>query len=346
MEEILNHGERIARARLAELPKGSWSAEDFIDDDGINLDTLVKVKATVTVTDDEMIVDFTGSDPATEGPINLPIGNTMGIAALAFKAVTTPDTPANAGNFRPLRVEAPPGCVMHALPPAPTFTLWTGILAVEIITKALAKGMPDRLPASSGGDIFSMMGLGTNPRNGLPWLEATNEAVGFGAHAGGDGENGIMHMSEPGCRNNPVEVLETKAPLLIDQYGYRVDSGGAGKYRGGVGVSRTYRFLAAASALTLVKKTKTDPWGMAGGSDGVRGQVVLRPGTEKEAHVGGVYESMAAGEVLVNQSGGGGGWGDPRERDRAAVLADVRNGYVSVEAAYRDYGLNVDAASG
>ena len=344
VEEILNHGERIARARLAELPKGTWSAEDFIDDDGINLDTLVKVKATVTVTADEMIVDFTGSDPATAGPINLPIGNTMGIAALAFKAVTTPDTPANAGNFRPLRVEAPPGCVMHALPPVPTFTLWTGILAVEIITKALAKGMPDRLPASSGGDIFSMMGLGTNPRNGLPWLEATNEAVGFGAHAGGDGENGIMHMSEPGCRNNPVEVLETKAPLLIEQYGYRVDSGGAGKHRGGVGVSRTYRFLAASSALTLVKKTKTDPWGMAGGQDGVRGQVVLRPGTAQEAHVGGVYESMAAGEVLVNQSGGGGGWGDPLARDPAAVLADVRNGYVSVAGAYRDYGLVVDAA--
>jgi len=337
--EILDHGERIARTRLAQLPRGTWSAEDYVDDDGINMDTLVKVKATVTVTGEEMIIDFTGSDKATEGPINLPIGLTMGISALAFKGVTTPDIPASEGNFRPLRVIAPEGTVMHALPPAPTFTLWTGLLAVEVVTKAMAKGMPSIVPACSGGDVFSMMGLGLNPRNNLPWLEATNEPVGFGGHAGGDGENGIMHLSEPGCRNNPIEVLETKAPMLIERYGYRIDSGGPGKHRGGLGVARAYRFLAPSSALTLVKKTKTRPWGMANGKDGVNGQVVLRPGTKREAHVGGVYESMAAGEVLVNQSGGGGGWGNPFERDPHAVLDDVRNDFVSVEAAARDYGV-------
>ncbi len=342
IEEILDHGERIARARLAQLPKGTWSAEDFVDDDGINMDTLVKVKATVTVTDDEMIIDFTGSDKATQGPINLPIGMTLGISALAFKGVTTPDTPATEGNFRPLRVIAPEGTVMHAMPPAPTFTLWTGLLAVEVVTKAMAKGMPNIVPACSGGDVFSMMGLGMNPRNNMPWLEATNEPVGFGAHAGGDGENGIMHLSEPGCRNNPIEVLETKAPMLIERYGYRVDSGGAGKHRGGLGVARAYRFLAPSSALTLVKKTKTQPWGMAKGKDGLNGQVLLRPGTKREAHVGGVYESMATNEVLINQSGGGGGWGSPLERDVNAVLDDVRNGFVTVNAAKLHYGVVID----
>lgn len=343
VDEILDHGERIARARLAQLPKGTWSAEDYIDDDGINMDTLVKVKATVTVTDDEMIIDFTGSDKATQGPINLPIGMTMGISSLAFKGVTTPDIPATAGNFRPLRVIAPEGSVMHAVPPMPTFTLWTGLLAVEIVTKAMAKGMANIVPACSGGDVFSMMGLGMNPRNNLPWLEATNEPVGFGAHAGGDGENGIMHLSEPGCRNNPIEVLETKAPMLIEHYGYRVNSGGAGKYRGGLGVARAYRFLAPSSALTIVKKTKTKPWGMAKGKDGLNGKVLLRPGTKREAYVGGVYESMATNEVLVNQSGGGGGWGNPLERDINAVLDDVRNGFVTIEAAKLDYGVVIDA---
>ena len=345
VNEILDHGERIARARLAQLPKGTWSAEDYVDDDGINMDTLVKVKATVTVNDQEMIIDFTGSDKATQGPINLPIGMTLGISALAFKSVTTPDTPATEGNFRPLRVIAPEGTVMHAVPPMPTFTLWTGLLAVEVVTKAMAKGMPNIVPACSGGDVFSMMGLGMNPRNNMPWLEATNEPVGFGAHAGGDGENDIMHLSEPGCRNNPIEVLETKAPMHIESYGYRVDSGGAGKHRGGLGVARTYRFLAPSSALTLVKKTKTRPWGMAKGKDGLNGQVLLRPGTKREAHVGGVYESMATNEVLVNQSGGGGGWGNPLERDTASVLEDVRNGFVSTESAKRDYGVVINATS-
>ena len=127
---------------------------------------------------------------------------------------------------------------MHAVPPMPTFTLWTGLLAGEVITKALAQGMPDLVPACSGGDVCSMMGLGLNPRTGALWLEATNEAVGFGGHVGGDGESGIMHLSEPGCRNNPVEVLEIKSPMFIEHYGLRPDSGGPGEHRGGLGMSR------------------------------------------------------------------------------------------------------------
>ena len=107
-EHILDHGERLARARLATLPKGTWTAEDWVDDDGIDKDTMLKIKATVTISDDEMLVDFTGSSAAVKGPVNIPIGLTMGVGALIFKAITTPDTPANEGNFRPLRVEAPP----------------------------------------------------------------------------------------------------------------------------------------------------------------------------------------------------------------------------------------------
>jgi N-methylhydantoinase B len=192
---------------------------------------------------------------------------------------------------------------MHAVPPAPTFTLWTALLATEVVTKAFAKGMPDLIPACSGGDIFSMMGVGVHPETGRIWLEATNEGVGFGAHSAGDGENGMMHLTEPGCRNNPIEVLETKAPLLIENYELRTDSGGAGKYRGGLGLQRTYKFLADSSALTLVKKTKTSPWGLAGGDDGRAGFVHLWPGTDRAEITGGIYESMSAGDVLINNSG-------------------------------------------
>jgi N-methylhydantoinase B len=339
IEEILDHGERIARNRLTQLPKGTWSAEDYVDDDGIETDKLVKIKATVTVTDDKMVVDFSGSASATKGPINLPIGSTLGVAALVFKAITTPDSPANAGNFRPLRVAAPPGTLMHAVPPAPTFTLWTGILAIEVVTKALAQGMPDVVPACSGGDIFSMMALGVHPKTGKLWLEAGNEAVGFGGHSAGDGENGIMHPDEPGCRNLPVEVIETKAPILVERYGLRQDSAGPGQHRGGLGVSRAYRFLANSTALTLVKKTKTKPWGMAGAKEGENGHIILRPGTDRETLTGAVYEQMAPHDVLVNNSGGGGGWGDPLRRDPQKVLADVRNDYVSLSSAREDYGV-------
>jgi N-methylhydantoinase B len=340
--QILDHGERLARLRLAQLPKGTWSAEDWVDDDGIDRGQLVKIQATVTVTDDEMIVDFTGSSPATKGPINMPYGITLAAAALVFKAVTTPDTAANEGNFRPLRVIAPPGSLMHAVPPSPTFTLWPGHISLEVITKALAQGMPDVVPACSGGDLFAVMGVGVHPQTGKLWLEATNEGVGFGGHAGDDGENGIMHLSEPGTRNNPIEVLESKAPWRIERYELRQDSGGPGKRRGGLGVTRVYRMLASASVLTLVKKTKSKPWGMAGGQPGANGYPLFWPETEREKVTSMEYEQMEAGEVLVNHSGGGGGWGDPLEREPERVLDDVREGYVSVARAQLDYGVIID----
>ena len=339
ISEILDHGERLARARLATLPKGTWSAEDWVDDDGVDKDTLVKIKATVTISESEMVVDFSGSSPATRGPINIPFGCTLGVAGLVFKSITTPESPANEGNFRPLRVEAPPGTLMHAVPPSATFTLWPALLATEVVTKALAQGLPDVVPACSGGDVCSMMGVGIHPQTGKPWLEAGNEGVGFGGHAGGDGENGIMHLTEPGCHNNPVEVLETKAPLRIERYGLRQDSGGPGEHRGGLGVTREYRFMAPASAVTLVKKTKTRPWGIIRGESGENCHVILRPGTEREEVTGMVYEAMAPNEVLVNCSGGGGGWGDPFKRDPEKVLADVRDGYVSLASAKQAYGV-------
>lgn len=345
VEEILDHGERLARSRLAKLTKGTWTAVDYADDDGVDRDTLVKIQTTVTIGEDEVVIDFTGSHPATAGPINIPFGCTIGVGALVFKALTTPDTPANEGNFRPLRVEAPPGCVMHAVPPAPTFTLWTALLAVDVVMKAFAEGVPDAIPACSGGDIFSVMGVGVHPQTGKMWLESSNEGVGFGGHAGGDGENGLMHMTEPGCRNNPIEVLEAKAPLVLQDYALIPDSGGAGRHRGGLGLQRSYKFLSDASALTLVKKTKTAPWGMAGGSDGDPGYVLLRPGTDRELRTGMVYETMSSGDVLVNHSGGGGGWGDPFERDPEAVLSDVVNEYVSLAAARDVYGVVIDAAT-
>ncbi|MET3803339.1 N-methylhydantoinase B [Nakamurella sp. UYEF19] len=345
MEAINDHGERLARLALAKLPKGTWTAFDFVDSDGIDLDRLVKMNVTVTVADEEMVIDWTGSERDVRGPINLPVGQTEAFCSLIFKSLTTPDTSVVAGNFRPLRVITEPGSVMHAVPPMPTFTLWTALIGGEVVLKALAQGMPDLVPACSGGDVCSMMGLGVNPRNGEAWLEATNEAVGFGGHAGGDGSDGIMHLSEPGCRNNPVEVLETKSPMFIESYGYRPDSGGAGMHRGGVGVGRVYRFTAPSIGICLVYKTKTKPWSIGGGLEGDNNHIILNPGTEREVVQGGSYNHLAADDVLVNNTGGGGGYGNPLLREPSRVAHDVRNGFVSVSAAGQDYGVVVDPTS-
>ena len=275
--------------------------------------------------------------------MNLPIGLTRGVSGLAFKGVTSPDYPANAGHYRPLRVITEEGSMMHAVSPSPTFTIWAALLAPEVILKALAQGMPDKVPACSGGDIFDVMGLGVHPETGIPWLEATNEAIGFGAFEGNDGEDGIMHLSEPGCRNNPVEVLETKGPWIIENYGFRQDSGGPGEYRGGVGVTRTYHFKHDSQALAVVKRTKSAPWGMNGGKDGAPGYVTIWPETERERTNGALHEKdLKDGDVIINSSGGGGGWGSPFERDPQLVLDDVVNDFVSLASARRDYGVVID----
>ena len=342
IEEILDHGERISRSRLAQLPKGTWEAVDYADDDGINRDTMLKLKVKVTITEDEFIVDWTESHPRTQGPMNLPIGLANGVSGLAFKGLTTPDYPANAGHFRPLKVITTPGSLMHALPPAPTFVLRTGMLLPEVVMKALSQEMPDFIPACSGGDIYSTIGLGMHPETGLHWLEAHNEAVGFGAFAGNDGEDGIMHLGEPGCRNNPIEVMETKGPWIIENYGYMPDTGGPGEFRGGVGVERSYRFLHPSHLLVVVKKTKSAPWGMNGGKDGIPGSTTLWPGTDKEQTNGSLHEKdLQPEDVFINRSGGGGGWGNPMQRDPQHVLRDVRDGFVSERSAREDYGVAI-----
>ncbi|WP_109472010.1 hydantoinase B/oxoprolinase family protein [Ornithinimicrobium cavernae] len=342
MAAINDHGERLARLALDKLPRGTWTAHDFVDNDGVDLDRLIRMNVTVTITDEEMVIDWTGSEMNVRGPINCPRGLTEALSSLVFKSLTTPDTSVVAGNFRPLRIITEPGSVMHAEPPQPTFTLWTGLIAGEVILKALASGGMEGVPAASGGDVCSMMGLGVNPRNNEPWLEATNEAVGFGATSEDDGEDGIMHLSEPGCRNNPIEVLESKSPMFIESYGYRTDTGGAGTFRGGVGVGRTYRFLSPSTGICLVYKTVTKPWGVEGGLEGDNNHIVLNPGTDREKVQGGSYNHLDTGDVLVNNTGGGGGHGDPARRDPARVAKDVRNGFVSVRAAAELYRVAVD----
>lgn len=341
MNEINDHGERLTLAALAKLPKGTWSAIDYVDSDGIEIDRMIPLVVTVTVADERMTVDWSETGAPARGPVNVPRGEAVADTMLAFKALTTPGSPLNAGNFRPFDVITKPGSLLDAVPPMPTFTLWTGLLLPEVVTKALAQGMPELVPACSGGDVCAIMTLGVDPETGLRWLEAINDAVGFGAHSEGDGEDGIMHVTEPGCRNSPIEVLETKAPILIEDYGYRPDSGGPGKFRGGVGVVRTYRFLAAASAIVINYKTKTRPWSIGLGLPGSSNTVVLRPGTDLEEHVGVSYTHFGAGERIRNVTGGGGGWGDPLDRDPQLVVADVRSGFVSVEKAAADYGVVV-----
>jgi len=340
MDRILEYGRMRAHEAVTELPDGTWTAADYADG-AIDDDELLRIETTVTIDGDEMCVDFSGSADQVDSPFNVPIGMTKTVARLCLKTITTPDDESNAGHYAPLTVTVPQGNLYNPSYPAPTFAVWPAMLAVDVIYKALAKGMPDRIPASSGGDILSITIYGEHPDTSKQIVEATNQGVGWGATGDHDGESALMHISETMVQNIPIEVLENKAPVEIDRLTLRQDSGGPGRHRGGLGIRRDFRFTHEIGALSIIQKTETDGWGIDGGKPGAKNAVVLYPDTDRERRTGMMRETFAPGEVLSNQSAGGGGYGDPKDRDPEAVREDVIDEYVSRERAREDYGVAI-----
>ncbi|WP_143517524.1 hydantoinase B/oxoprolinase family protein, partial [Pseudonocardia sp. MH-G8] len=335
---FLDVGERSAREALARLPQGSWTAVDWMDDDGIS-DDPIPLQVTVTVDDAGFHVDFTGSSAAVRGPVNLPIGATIACARVAFKALTTPFEATNAGHMRPLTVTAPEGSLFHAVYPAATFTQWTGNLAVELILKAVAMGAPDRVAACSGGDVPGFMMVGTHPDTGAFFAISNNDVVGWGATARHDGAGPQNHLCQTVAHTTPIEVLEVRSGMRIERMEARTDSGGPGRFRGGPGIRRDIRFVSDGEFLSVVKKTRTAPWPLAGGHPSRPTTVRAFPGTDREVLLGTRRIPVHAGDLVTLYTGGGAGHGDPRDRDPDAVRCDVAEGYVSAAAARTIYGV-------
>jgi N-methylhydantoinase B len=329
-----------AAEAVAGLPQGSWTAEDWLDDDGVTEDPIL-MRVTVTIRDGTFTVDFAGSSPAVPGPVNMPIGGTIATCRVAFKAITTPGEQTNAGHFAPLRVEAEPGTLFHAVYPAATFTQWTGTVALELIFKALAQGMPERLPASSGGDVPGFMMVGVHPDTGAMFAVSNNDPVGWGGAPDHDGIGPANHLCQTQARNTPVEVLEAKTGMFFERVEIRTDSGGAGRFRGGCGLRRDIRFVTDGEFLSVIKKTRSAPWALDGGRQPEPNQVVVFPGTARERRISTKRTPVRAGDRVTLLTAGGGGHGEPAGRDPAAVRHDVQEGYVSDEAARKVYGVIV-----
>jgi N-methylhydantoinase B len=339
---ILDHGERTARRALARLPEGSWTASDWLNDDGIS-DEPLRLQATVTIADGVFAVDWSGSAPAARGPVNLPFGSTISTCRMAFKGLTSPDEPTNAGQLRPLVVRAEPGSVMHAVYPAPTFTLWAGMVALELIFKAVAQGAPEAVAASSGGELPGYMMVGVHPDTGSLFAISNGEPVGWGAAPDHDGADVVNHLCQTVVRNTPIEVMETRTTMVVERAEVVADSGGAGRWRGGVGVRRDIQFTGAGELLTVSKKTSSSPWALDGGHEPVPNTLIVHPDTPQERRVTTRRIPVQPGDRFRILSAGGGGRGDPGARDPEAVRDDVADGYVSLDAARRVY--RVDPAT-
>jgi N-methylhydantoinase B len=343
----MEQSERRTRAELTRIPPGVYGAVGHFDNDGITLDRPVRVEMAITIGDGDMTVDFTGSDPQVAGPFNCGDAITISACRLLLKCLTTPLDPVDEGCFRPLRVVIPPRSVLAAQEPAPTARYYVPInLLIELGLRALAPAMPDRIPAGAYGDQMPTIAFGTHPETGKLFIQGDLNAGGTGARPTFDGESAMIIFAGSTARNNPVEVVESRIPsMAVLRYGLRQDSGGAGRYRGGLGIERVYEFLSPAFITFSLERKATPPWGLGGGSDAAVNGVEITSPDGSVRHVRkATQHPIAAGEVVRILTGGGGGYGPPSERDPEAVRRDVREGYVSAEAARRDYGVEVAPA--
>ena len=338
----MDQSERRTRAELRKIPAGVYRVAGHFDNDGIDLDRPVRVEMAITVKDGGLTVDFGGSSPQVRGPFNCGDAITISACRLLIKCLTTPLDPVDEGCFRPLTVVIPPRSVLKAEEPAPTARYYVPInLLIDLGLRALSDALPDRVPAGSYADQMPTIYFGSHPETGRLFIQGDLNVGGTGGRPTEDGESGLIIFGGSTARNNPVEVVESRLPSIrIVKYGLRQDSGGAGRRRGGLGIERVYQFGTPAFGTFSLERKVTPPWGLHGGRDGATNAVeVLSPDGRRRSLRKATQHPIAAGEVVRVLSGGGGGYGPPAERDPAAIRRDVHEGYVSAEAARRDYGL-------
>ncbi len=343
---LLDYGEAMVLRELAKLPPGVYEAEDCIDDDGLSPEPH-RCQVKVTVTDKEFICDFTGSAPQTRGPINCTWTGLVSAVRLVFKALTDPHVPANEGCFRPMKVICPMGTVLTAERPAPVSTYWeTMIFAADLVWKALAPHVPHRLSAGHFLSVCADITYTIHPDTGQPAILVEPNAGGWGASFDQDGESGLVCVGDGETYILPLEVTEAIYGIQVDQFAFNTAEGGEGKYRGGRGLIRDYRILSDQGGFVTATfgRHKYTPWGVAGGRNGSPNavQILFADGRPPVTFGKTARFPLKKGDVVRLITGSGGGWGDPRERDRDLVLADLRAELITEDIARRVYGLTDD----
>jgi N-methylhydantoinase B len=350
ISDIMDQSERAARARTLSIPDGVYEAESYMDDDGVSISQRIPLKVRVTVKGDEMTVDLSEVAAQVQGFYNSGITTGHACAQVAFKCITSPtDYPINDGSFRNLTAIVPPGRVISAVKPAPMRWWMTfPMTIVDTVFKALTPAIPERTIAGHHADLVIGMLNGINPKTNEFYIAFIGPTGGgWGAKQSQDGVSATVCINDGDTHNSPAEQLETKYPLLIEGYTLREDSGGAGEYRGGLGCENTVQARADLMLNAQVERMHCKPWGLNGGKEAYGNAVVLRANGEwKEDYPNAklLTARIKQGDAFAIRSGGGGGFGDPHLRPAETVANDVRQGYVSIESAERDYGVICDTA--
>jgi N-methylhydantoinase B len=338
--QIFDETERKCRNVVANLADGVYEAQAALDEDGVIPNDPVRIHAKVTIARGAMTIDLSGCSQERRAAIN---SRTLAAARVAYKALTGPLDPVNEGSFRALDVVVPEGSIMMARFPAP-MSGWSLIvpMAVDTIVRALAAAMPDRAPAGHHGLLGgSVVFFGVHPKSNRRFVVQSIEGGGWGGRPFEDGESATVSVCQGDVRNGSIEGIELKCPVLVESRALRQDSCGAGKYRGGLGIDMQVRNLVEGRWNFEHSRRRNDPpWGLWNGNAGEAGGYLLRrPGENDFTAMVGAHIPVARDAEAIVRTGGGGGWGDPLERDPAAVRADMIEEFISQRAAREDYGV-------
>jgi N-methylhydantoinase B len=349
MAEVMDYSERLMRAMLSDLPDGDGAFADFLDGDGIpddeeGRDAPIWIRMKVDKKGDRIVVDFDGTDPQTAGPINAPLSVTASGVYCGLKTAVDPNSliPPNSGCWRAIEVTAPKGSLLNAEFPSPVVYANHEIShrLADMVMGALVHFWPEQVMACSQGTSAILTLGGVDPRSGNRYVSYETIKGGYGARPNKDGIN-VIASGISNTMNTPVEVLEMAFPLRVLEYSIEPDTGGAGKFRGGNGARRIWQLLdeATATGTLCMERMTSPPFGLAGGKPGAAAVVTLKTPDGKIHHLPskGAFK-VPGGSIVVMTTPGSGGFGDPAERDDAAIAADLSEGYVTTEGLRRDYG--------
>ncbi len=353
IQNVMDHSEVKARARTTTIPDGVYEAESYMDDDGVDVGRNVPIKVKVIVEADEMTIDLSDVSSQVRGFYNSGRTTGFGCTQVAYKCITSPtDYPVNDGSFRSLKSIVPEGKVVSAVRPAPMRKWMTyPMTVIDTVFKALAPAIPDRVIAGHHADLLSVNVFGTNPKTREFFIGGTSlPGGGWGAKMSEDGVSATVCINDGDTHNSPNEQTEAKFPIVVENYALIPDSGGAGKFRGGLGVERISRARSAITVNSQIDRVHCKPWGLEGGREGAGNELAVRAGRDgswnddfKNAKF--IFDLKNDGDGFRIRAGGGGGYGSPWERPIEKVREDVRQGYVSVKAAEELYGVMIDPVS-
>ncbi|PWJ49562.1 N-methylhydantoinase B [Quadrisphaera granulorum] len=344
-DEIFRQTEALERAVIAAIPDGVYSAEGVLDNDGVTLDAPVPIRLDVTVRGETIDFDVTRSADQQTGPVNCGVAQAVSALRVGYKLLVSPDLPGNGGSFRTMTAQVREGSVLGAVAPAACQWYFSHLgLLIDLVAKALAPAVPDRVAGASFGDSMIVLTAGNDPRTGRDYVTLEATVGGWGAWEGSDGETALINNVNGSLKDLPVEVLETRYPMRISEYRVRPDSGGAGRFRGGDGVVREYEMLTDCTVSLWFERSQQPAWGLFGGQDAVGPDVVVNPGRPDERRVLKVNGMrLSAGDVLRCSTGGGGGYGPAAERDPARVRENVLDGHLTPAGARDQFGLDTTA---